>query len=55
MLDEDAGNGVSTYDLVLISLHILQVDQLDSPYKVIAADANNSQSVTTLEQRWLAN
>ena len=42
-------NGVTTYDLVLITKHILGVELLDSPYKVIAADANNSQSVSTLD------
>ncbi|MCB0684324.1 MAG: hypothetical protein KDC32_25950, partial [Saprospiraceae bacterium] len=36
-LDEDADNGVSTYDLVLISRHILGVELLNSPYKLIAA------------------
>jgi hypothetical protein len=52
-LDANAGNGVTTYDLVLISRHILGVDLLDSPYKVIAADANNSQSVTTLDMVYI--
>ena len=42
-------NGVSTFDLVKISKHILNVDFLDSPYKMIAADANNSGSITTLD------
>ena len=42
-------NGVTTYDLVLISKHILGTQLLDSPYKIIAADANNTQSVTTLD------
>ena len=42
-------NGVTTYDLVLISQHILGAQLLDSPYKIIAADANNSGSVTTLD------
>ncbi|MEZ5057509.1 MAG: peroxidase family protein [Saprospiraceae bacterium] len=41
--------GVSTLDLVLISKHILHVRDLDSPYKVLAADVNNSNSVTTLD------
>lgn len=41
--------GVSTLDLVLISKHILNVQYLDSPYKVLAADVNNSNSVTTLD------
>ena len=45
--DENHGNGVTTYDLVLISRHILAVQPLNSPYKIIAADANRSNSVTT--------
>jgi hypothetical protein len=49
MLDEDADNGVTTFDLVLITQHILNIQPLDSPYKVIAADANNSEAVTTLD------
>jgi hypothetical protein len=40
---------VTTYDLVLISRHILGIQNLNSPYKVIAADANKSNSVTTLD------
>jgi hypothetical protein len=40
-------NGVSTYDLVLISKHILGLQPLGSPYKIIAADANKNGSVTT--------
>jgi hypothetical protein len=42
-------NGVTTYDLVLITRHILGVQPLDSPYKLIAADANNSKSITTFD------
>ena len=42
-------NGVSTYDLVLISKHILGTELLNSPYKIIAADANKSGSITTLD------
>ena len=42
-------NGVTTYDLVLISKHILGLSPLDSPYKIIAADANKSNSVTTFD------
>lgn len=45
----DPLNGVSSYDLVLISKHILQLQLLDSPYKMIAADINNSGSITTLD------
>jgi hypothetical protein len=42
-------NGVTTFDLVLISRHILGITPLDSPYKIIAADANKSNSVTTAD------
>ncbi len=42
-------NGVTTFDLVLISKHILNIQLLDSPYKIIAADANRSNSVTTFD------
>ena len=46
---ENPLNGVSTFDLVLITKHILGTQPLDSPYKIIAADANKSGSVTTYD------
>jgi len=39
-------NGVSTFDLVLIQKHILGLTTLDSPFKIIAADVNETESVT---------
>ncbi|MFK7810134.1 MAG: cohesin domain-containing protein, partial [Saprospiraceae bacterium] len=48
-LNLDPLNGVSTYDLVLISKHILGITALDSPYKQIAADVNKSGSITTFD------
>jgi hypothetical protein len=47
--DIDPLNGVTTFDLVLISRHILGSQLLDSPYKIIAADANKSNTVTTFD------
>ena len=47
--DDQPLNGVSTFDLVLISKHILGTELLDSPYKLIAADVNNSGSITTFD------
>ncbi len=38
--------GVSTLDLVLIQRHVLGLGQLTSPYKLIAADINGSESIT---------
>ncbi|MBK8555621.1 MAG: lamin tail domain-containing protein [Lewinellaceae bacterium] len=47
--DDNPLNGVTTYDLVLISKHILGLQPLDTPYKMIAADANKSNSITTFD------
>ena len=42
-------NGISTFDLLLIQQHLLGVQPLDSPYKRIAADANRTGNITTLD------
>ena len=47
--DDNILNGVSTYDLVLMSKHILQIEPLQSPYKIIAADINHSGTVSTID------
>jgi len=47
--DNDPLNGVSTFDLVLINKHILGLQPLGSPYKMIAADANGNRSITTAD------
>jgi len=47
--NDDLRNGVSTIDIVLISKHVLNVAKFDSPYKLIAADVNNSGSISTLD------
>ncbi len=47
--DDNHLNGVTTYDLALISKHILGIEPLSSPYKMIAADANKSGSITAFD------
>ncbi|MEM8907550.1 MAG: T9SS type A sorting domain-containing protein, partial [Bacteroidota bacterium] len=47
--NDDPLNGVSTYDLVLMSKHILGIELLDSPYKIIAADVNRSGELTAFD------
>lgn len=47
--DQSPLNGVSTFDLVLMSKHILGIKALDSPYKRIAADVNNDKRITALD------
>ena len=39
-------NGVSTADIVKIQRHILGIETLNSPYKLIAADVNNTNNIT---------
>ena len=48
-MELDPLNGVNTYDLILISRHILGLEPLNSPYKLISADANKSGTVTTFD------
>jgi len=47
--DTDHGQGITTLDLVLIQRHILGIKQLESPYKMIAADVNNSKNITAAD------
>ncbi len=47
--NSDPLNGVTTFDLLIISRHILGLDTLDSPYKLIAADANKSGLITSFD------
>ena len=47
--DDDHLNGVTTLDLIMIQKHILGLDLLDSPYKLIAADINDSKSVSVAD------
>lgn len=48
-LDDQTSNGVTTFDMVLITQHILGMNDLDTPYQLIAADANRSNSISTLD------
>ena len=41
--------GVSSFDIVIINRHILGTDSLDSPYKIIAADINQSGTISVFD------
>lgn len=43
-------NGLSTLDLLFISKHILGLQPLSSPYKIVASDVNSTNNLTTLDQ-----
>jgi len=47
--NDDAMNGVSTLDLVMIQRHILDVAKIESPYKLIAADVNKDGRITAAD------
>ena len=47
--DDNPLEGVSTLDLVIVQQHILGIKDLDTPYKLIAADVNNSESVSSID------
>lgn len=45
----DPLNGITTADIVKIQKHILGLEELTSPYKLIAADVNNSKSISAAD------
>ena len=47
--NDDYANGISTLDLVLMQRHILGIQEFNSPYKLIAADINNSHSISAVD------
>jgi len=47
--EDPVSQGVTTLDIALIRRHILAIANLDSPYRILAADVNDSSSVTTLD------
>ncbi len=47
--DTEADAGVTTFDLLQIRKHILSTELLSSPYKMIAADANNNGSISAAD------
>ncbi len=49
LYNEDHAKGVTTLDLLLINRHILGLELLPTPYRIIAADANGSRTVTTFD------
>jgi len=42
-------NGVNTLDLIMIQRHLLGIETFTTPFQYIAADADNSQSVSAID------
>jgi len=47
--DSVKNNGVSVIDAILVQSHVLNKSLLNTPYKIIAADVNNSGDVSTID------
>ena len=47
--DSDPLEGVSTLDLIQIQRHILAINRIESPYKLIAADIDNSGTINGVD------
>ncbi len=47
--DGNAKNGVTTLDLVKIQKHLLGIETFTSPFQCIAADVNNSKTITAID------
>ena len=47
--NDDPMNGISTLDLVLIQRHILGLEKLNTPYKLIASDINKDGKITAAD------
>ena len=43
--NDDVTNGVTTLDLIMIQRHVLGLSEFDTPYKYIAADINNNETI----------
>ncbi|MBK8055375.1 MAG: T9SS type A sorting domain-containing protein [Saprospiraceae bacterium] len=47
--NDDHMNGISTLDLVMIQRHILGIEKITSPYKLIAADVNKDKNISAAD------
>ena len=51
--NDNPGNGVTTFDIALISKHLLGIQSLSSPYKLIAADVNRDGEVSAADMVYI--
>ena len=47
--DDNLTNGVSTFDILTIRKHLLNLEPFISPYQYVAADVNKSNSISTID------
>ncbi|MBL7815888.1 MAG: T9SS type A sorting domain-containing protein [Saprospiraceae bacterium] len=51
--NDDFAQGVTTFDIAKISQHVLDVDKLPSPYKLIAADVDKSGEIDAMDMLYM--
>jgi len=47
--EDNMTNGVSTIDLILLQQHIIGINELESPYAILAGDANEDNQLTAAD------
>ena len=47
--NENAANGLSSLDIILVTRHILGIQSFTDPYQLIAADVNNNGSISAAD------
>ena len=47
--NDDAASGVTTFDITKVSRHFLDIERLESPYKLIAADVDKSGDIDAVD------
>lgn len=47
--NDDYINGISTLDIILMQRHILGLQPLEDPFKILAADVNSNQSISAVD------
>ena len=50
---DNPANGVSTFDIALISRHLLGIQSFTTPYKMIAADVNRDGEITAADMLFI--
>lgn len=48
-LNASPTEGVTTFDIILVRKHILNIEAFDNPWAILAADVNNSGNISTFD------
>ena len=54
-MDDAAGNGISTLDVLILKRHLLGIELITDPMRFMAADMNDSGTLTVIDQLIMRN